>query len=391
LSERAGELRTRLRPLAIIRPMRSVKREAQNLGRATVVLPALAVIVVVFLPLSPAYDLDVFLRAGYAALHGLHVYPRPGSSAVYSGFSFVYPYFALWPFVPLVALSPGLSTILFFALCSGAVIAACLVAADDDPWRALLVLCTAFTITGLQLGALSPLLFAGALFLWRVRNRPVAFGLLAAPVVASKLFLAPLLVWLLLARRYRALAWASGSTLALLAIGFALGPLGPASYLGLLSKLGAHEARSGFGLIGCLMNAGLEPGMAEGAAAALAAALFSAAYVHSRRAGDERVLFCAGIVASLVLTPVLWSHYLVLLPAALLALNAPRRWFVMVALASWAIAPPHGVHLESDLIEDVASSGSWLAVATSMLVFGYSVRAPRERLARTPDSSITVA
>jgi alpha-1,2-mannosyltransferase len=159
LSERAGELCTRLRPLAIIRPMRSVKREAQNLGRATVVLPALAVIVVVFLPLSPAYDLDVFLRAAYAALHGLHVC----SSAVYSGFSFVYPYFALWPFVPLVALSPGLSTILFFALGSGAVIAACLVAADDDPWRTLLVLCTAFTITGLQLGALSPLLFAGAL------------------------------------------------------------------------------------------------------------------------------------------------------------------------------------------------------------------------------------
>jgi alpha-1,2-mannosyltransferase len=368
-----------------------LKRGAQNLGRAAALLLALAVIVVVFLPLSPAYDLDVFLRAGDAALHGLHVYPTPGSPAVYSGFSFVYPYFAVWPFVPLAALSPGLSTILFFAFCSGAVIAACLVAAGDDPWRPLLVLCTAFTITGLQLGALSPLLFAGALFLWRVRNRPVAFALLAAPVVASKLFLAPLLVWLLLARRYRAFAWACGSTLALLAIGFVLGPLGPASYLGLLSKLGAHEARSGFGLIGGLMNAGVAPGIAEGAAVAVAAAVFSAAYVRWRRARDERVLFCAGIVASLVLTPVLWSHYLVLLPAALLALNAPRQWFVVLALASWAIAPPHGVHLDTDLIEGVTSSGAWLAVATSLLIFGYSARARRQCLDRAPDSSITVS
>lgn len=259
-------------------------RRTRSLVGAGVLALALAVIVVVFLPLSPAYDVGVFLRAGRATLHGLPVYPNPGSPAVYSGFSFVYPYVALWPFVPLAVLSAGLGTILFFAFCSGVVVAACLVADGHDPWRALLVLCTAFTITGLQLGALSPLLFAGTFFLWRLRRHPVAFGLLAAAVVASKLFLAPLLAWLLLARRYRAFAWASGSTLALLTIGFVLGPLGPASYLGLLSQLGAHEARSGFGLIGALMNAGLKPGMAEGVAAALACALFSIAYLHWRRA-----------------------------------------------------------------------------------------------------------
>jgi hypothetical protein len=293
----------------------------------------------------------------------------------------------VWPFVPLAALAPGLSTLLFFAFCSAAVIAACLVAEGHDPWRALLVLCTAFTITGLQLGALSPLLFAGAFFLWRLRHHPVAFGLLAAPVVASKLFLAPLLIWLLLARRYRAFAWATGSTLVLLTIGFAFGPLGPASYLGLLSKLGVHEARSGFGLIGALMNLGLSPGIAQGIAGALAFALFFAAYRYWRRARDERVLFCAGIAVSLVLTPVLWSHYLVLLPAALLALNAPRRWFVMLALVSWAIAPPHGVHLDTDVIEGVPSSGAWLVVAAALCAVA---RMPRERVDRTPDSPIAV-
>jgi chromate transport protein ChrA len=69
-----------------------------------------------------------------------------------------------------------------------------------------------------------------------------------------------------------------------------------------------------------------------------------------RRTRDERVLFCAGLVASLLLTPVLWSHYLVVLAAALLAYDASRRWFVLLALTSWAISPPHGV-ADSALIQ----------------------------------------
>ena len=46
-------------------------------------LLAVAVIVLVFLPLSPAYDLNVFLRAGSALLHGRALYPDPKSPAVY--------------------------------------------------------------------------------------------------------------------------------------------------------------------------------------------------------------------------------------------------------------------------------------------------------------------
>lgn len=364
--------------------MTSSVRWVPSLRCAIAPLLVVAAIVVAFLPLSGIYDLNVFLRAGSAVLHGLPVYPRPGSPAVYSGASFVYPYFAVWPFVPLAAMSPALSGSVFFVVCGCAVLAACLVGAEADPWPATLVLCTTFTITGLQLGALSPLLFAGAVFLWRLRDRPLAFALLAAPVVASKLFLAPLLVWLLLARRYRALAYTSALSLTLIAVGFALGPLGPGQYLDLLSQLGTHEARSGFGLIGALMNAGLAPAGAEASAVAVTLALFAGAYVHFRRTGDERVSFCAGIVASLVLTPVLWSHYLILLPAALITLGAPRRWFVILALASWAIAPPHGVHLDTDLIDGVGASGPWLAVGVSLVGFAYAaVRPPNAWNARS--------
>ncbi len=349
-------------------------------------LTVIAAIALVFLPLTKAYDLDVFLRAGCAVLHGSDVYPDPASSAVYSGSSFVYPYLAAAPFAPLAALTRHLSTMLFFGVSAGAVLAACLVGARGDPWPAVLVLCTTFTITGLQLGALSPLLFAGVVTLWRLRERPLAVAVLAAPVIASKLFLAPLLAWLLLSGRYRAFAYASASTAALLAAGFLLGPLDPAQYLQLLSRLGAHEARAGFGFVGALMNLGLGPGVAQGSAFVLGAGILAAAHLHWRRAREERVLFCAGLIVSLVVTPVVWSHYLVLLPAVLLALNAPRRWLAALALASWAIALPHGVRLDTDLIEGVSSSASWPAVAVALAVLGYATSPRRAHLRRNPHS-----
>ena len=365
--------------------MRSTTCWAPSLRRAVAPLLVVAAIVVFLLALTPAYDVDVFLRAGFAALHGLHVYPRPGTAAVYSGASFVYPYFAVWPFVPLAALSTSVSATLFFVGSVSAVLAACFAGTERDASVATLVLCTAFTMTGLQLGALSPLLFAGVVFLWRLRDRPVSFGLLAGPVVACKLFLAPLLVWLLLARRPRAFAYASASTLVLLAISFAIGPIGPGRYLQLLSQLGTHEARSGMGLISGLMNIGLAQPTAQMSALVVAIAVFAAAYIHYRRTSDERVTFCAGIVASLVLTPVLWSHYLILLPAALMILGAPRRWFVVFALASWAIAPPHGVHLDTDLVERVASSGEWLGggVGLAGIAFALWLRSSPRRVGRS--------
>lgn len=322
----------------------------------------MAAIVTVLLPLTPSYDLDVFLRAGHALLHGQGVYPSPNSAAVYSGHSFVYPFVSAWPFVPLAALPHTVARGVFLAVSAGAVLAAALGRPDRDSWPAVLVLATAFTITGLQLGALSPLLLAGAVYVWRLRDRPVAGGLLAAAVVTSKLFLIPLLLWLLLSRRYRTFAWAAGGTVFLLALGFVLGPLGPGGYLHLLSRLGSNEARQGFGAIGALMNLGLSNGVAEGLAAALGLAVVCLAYRQWRRGGDERLVFSAALVAALLLSPVVWSHYLALVAAIPIVFQARRRWFVWLALCSWAIAPPHGVHLHTALF-GVTALGSWLVVA----------------------------
>jgi hypothetical protein len=332
------------------------------------VLPSLAVgaILVLFLPLTPAYDIDVFLRAGRDLAHGAPVYPTVGTSAVYSGFAFVYPYFAALPFALLAPLSFPLASILFFLLSAACVTAASMLHSERGRLNALFVLCMASTITGLQLGSLSPLLFAGVALLWHVRGRPALF-LLAAPVIAAKLFLAPLLIWLLLAGRVRALAWAAGAIVALLVAGFLLGPLAPAEYANLLSQLAAKEAGSGFGLIGAMTDAGLRMMAAQAIAATIALGVFGAAFVRYRRTRDERLLFCAGIVGSLLLTPVLWSHYLVLLAACLLVFDARPRWMAALVLASWALSPPHGVP-NSGLIQ--------LGALTALLCSGALISPP---------------
>jgi uncharacterized protein (TIGR03382 family) len=333
-----------------------------------------AAVAIVFLPLVPSsdpIDLNVFLHAGRAILDGHAVYPPPGSAAVYSGTSFVYPVFAAWAFVPLALLSSGAASAVFFVISVAVVLAACFAASEGDPWRAALVLGAAFTITGLQLGALSPLLFAGALFLWLLRDRPLAFALLAAPVIAVKLFLAPLLLWPLLARRRRAFVYACGATLALLGVSFVVGPISISGYVHLLSRLSGHEAQSGFSLIGALMSAGLPSGAADGVAAACALAVVGLSWLQWRRKGSEAILFCGALASSLILTPVLWSHYLVLLFAGAFALQLPRRWVVVLALASWAIAPPHGVHPDMDVIAGVTSSTTWLLVLVAAGVAWY--------------------
>lgn len=368
-----GAQRTGLSPSALGSSPRQLRRERGIWPRAVGLLAPLlaaAVIMVLFVPLTPAYDIDVFLRAGRDLVHGAPVYPTVGTSAVYSGFAFVYPYFAALPFALLAPLSFSVASVLFFLLSTACVMAASMLHSERGQLNALLVLCMAFTITGLQLGSLSPLLFAGVVLLWHVRGRPAAF-LLAAPVIAAKLFLAPLLIWLLLAKRVRALAWATGATVALLVAGFLFGPMAPGEYANMLSKLAAHEAGSGFGLIGAMMDAGLALMAAQAAAAAITLGVLAAAFLRYRRTGDERFLFCAGIAASLLLTPVLWSHYLVLLAACLLVFDVRPRWMAALVLASWALSPPHGV----------PNSGSiQLCALTALLCYGLLLSPSAARL-----------
>ena len=345
---------------------------------------------VVYLRRVPHLDLDVFLQAGNAVRHGLDPYPPPGAAEVYSGHSFVYPYPVAWLFVPLSLLPGGAAAAVFITGSAAAVVAGCRLLGVRSVAVCGLVLVMSTTIVGLQMGTLNALLFCGVAALWRFRDRPWIAAAVLTALTVSKLFLAPLWLWLLFTRRTRAAGLAAAGIGAVLGLGWLTGPLGPSSYGSLLSLLGTHEAAAGLSPTGLLINLGLGAALAQNIARLAAAALILAAAVRARagadraRAGaDERVLMAACLVAALVASPVVWNHYLILLVVPLLigarTEESQRLVVVLAAACSWLIVTPHA----TDALR--ASIGGCLLLLLAACAFRSSVlRSPGRAGRPTP-------
>jgi hypothetical protein len=300
------------------------------------------------------FDVEVFLRAGAAVRQGRNPYPTPGTAAVYSGFAFVYPYLTAWPFA-LLSWLPHADDV-FVAASVLAVLGGVRLAGARD-WRVYaLVIAASTTIVGFQMGTLNAWLFAGLTLAWRCRDRPVSCGAAVALAVYSKVFLVPVLFWLVLARRWRAAAVAAAVLVALFGVGELVSPLGTASYLTMLGQLGRAEALAGVSLTGLLANLGLPMGGANALARGAAVAVLAGCAWAVRRGHDERLAYTGAVVAALLASPVVWCHYLLVLVAPLLALSAPagRRGHparpegpvspvpvATFAAAAWFLVTPH--------------------------------------------------
>jgi len=338
---------------------------------------------VVYLRRVPHLDLDVFLQAGNAVRHGLDPYPPPGAAEVYSGHSFVYPYPVAWLFVPLSLLPGGAAAAVFITGSAAAVVAGCRLLGVRSVAVCGLVLVMSTTIVGLQMGTLNALLFCGMAALWRFRDRPWIAAAVLTALTVSKLFLAPLWLWLLFTRRTRAAGLAAAGIGAVLGLGWLTGPLGPSSYGSLLSLLGTHEAAAGLSPTGLLINLGLGAPLAQNIARLAAAALILAAAVRARAGADERVLMAACLVAALVASPVVWNHYLILLLVPLLigarTEESQRLVVVLAAACSWLVVTPHA----TDALR--ASIGGCLLLLLAACAFRSSVlRSPGRAGRPTP-------
>jgi hypothetical protein len=169
---------------------------------------------------------------------------------------------------------------------------------------------------------------------WRYRRSPLGSGLGVGCAVATKIFVWPLLLWPLAARRLRALATGVVAAVVLVfgswaAIGFA----GLGSYPTLLRTLTSYEERSSYSVSGALAVVGLPVAGARGVALVLTAALCLLCLVLGRR-GDERRAFAAAVLAALASTPILWQHYLVILlvPLAVCRPRLSAAWLLPVLL-----------------------------------------------------------
>jgi alpha-1,2-mannosyltransferase len=196
------------------------------------------------------------------------------------------------------------------------------------------------TTSGVLLGNVSiPLAFALAVA-WRYREtvwRPaVAVGL----AVSAKLLLWPIFVWMLATRRIRAAAMAALiGVFVTLAAWAAIGFDGLRSYPDLLEQLSDIQADRSYSIVGMSATLGLGSTVGRAATVALGLSLLAACVLLARRSDDARSFVCA-VAATLVLSPIVWLHYLVVLlvPMAILRRRFSALWLLPIVL--WASPRP---------------------------------------------------
>jgi hypothetical protein len=289
-------------------------------GLVVVIAPLLLVIFIAgdawdwhTVPRSPV-DFHIFWTAGRHYLHRQTPYGRSLSEA------FVYPPPAALFFAPLGALPYHVAAGVFLVLSLAAVVGALWLLGVRDRRLYAAAFVSPALLTALSIGTITPLLILGLAAVWRLRNHRVA-AVPAALLLVFKLFLWPVLVWLVVTRRFRASIEAVALSVVLTFgtwawIGFA--DLG--RYPSILDRLARAESAKSYAL-------------ARGRPAEILLAALVVAALWFGSALGERRLFALAVVGALVACPIMWLHDLALLGVVVAVLDAPFVfWLVPAAL-----------------------------------------------------------
>ncbi len=327
--------------------LHNLARAASRVGGtlAWVVLPAafLALMLAGSIGNHFAFDFHQFWQGGRDVLDGRSPYP-PAESLPRAGdpsldavmiqdvYRFPYPAPAALAMVPFGTLPFAVAAAIFVALSVVAVLAALRVLGVSDPRCYGVVFLSISTLGAVRLGTFTPFLLLGLAVAWRYRNRTAAVAPVLAAVIVAKLFLWPLLVWLVLTRRFRAaLLTVTIAGFVTFASWAAIGFSGLADYPGLLSSLSASVQGKGWSIVALGLSLHLALPLAKGLALALGGGTLALA---ARGVCDERA-FALALVAALLLSPIVWAHYFLLLVAPL-AIASPTLGFAWLApLALW--------------------------------------------------------
>ena len=287
-------------------------------------------------------DFGIFRTAALAVVHGRSPYVTPTAAAFAHFDKFVYPPIAALVFAPLAALPPGPARVLMFSVGLAAILGALRLLNVED-WRCYgVAIVSAPAINTLALGALTSLLFLGAALVWRYRDRAGVAAVAAALTAVLKLFLWPLGIWLLATKRWRAALMCAVMAVLLLLGGWAvIGFAGLHSYPTVVHLLERVEAPASYSLIALL---GLSDTAATATTVGLSLAAVAAIFLTTRGEGGDRRALAVAVIASLVVTPLVWQHYLLLLyvPIALYRPRLSGLWFVPLVLWLTPTTHSHG-------------------------------------------------
>jgi hypothetical protein len=284
-------------------------------------------------------DFDIFRTAAVSVIHGRTPYVDPTAAALAHFDKFVYPPIAALVFAPFAAFPSGIARALMFIASVAAIIGALRLLQVQD-WRCYSVaLLSAPAINSLGVGAITSFLLLGAALAWRYRDRTLVAALSTSFTAVLKLFLWPLAIWLLATKRWRAFVLCAGISIVLLAGGWAVIDFaGLRSYPTLIHVLEQVEGPVSYSLIALLGVTGTQ---ATAATVVLSLVAMVAIWFAARGAGGDRRAFAVAVLASLLATPLLWLHYLLLLyvPIALYRPRLSGLWFVPLLL--WATPATH--------------------------------------------------
>ena len=277
------------------------------------------------------------VRSGATALlHGLSPYDD-SRRAVLASQHLVYPPLTGYLFVPFAVLPTRLAIVLYLLL-SIAAVALALRLLEVRDWRcyAVVALWQPFFL-GLIHGVLSPLLVLALAAVWRWRDR-IGVAVVVAAAIVAKLFLWPLLLWLVATRRWRLAAAAAAGTLLGLCIPFlGLGANVAWSYVKLIGEEERIFGGTSFSTTALFHALGLSRSSSHAALLCLAFVAEAAIVALARRPDGDRRSFVAAIAAALLLSPIVWSHYFILLlvPIALRSRTFSGLWLVPIGL--WGV------------------------------------------------------
>jgi hypothetical protein len=276
-----------------------------------------------------------YLPAAHALLHGASPYPAITTAAISQDDGYLYPPLVGWLVTPLTWLPLSVAEAVGATLALAAAFAALRLVGVRD-WRCYVLLVFYLpVIVGMQTANVIVLLVVGSAALWRWRGHDGRTGVLLGFLIAVKLLLLPLFVWLLATRRYKALALCVTSAAAFILVPWSLiGFRGLGTYPKLVRLVADVQGPKSYTL-GALAGEG-----GRAIAIALGVTALAACWRFAHR-NDEMRAFSAAIVAVIVLSPVVWMTYFALLLVPL-ALKAPRfnRWW-LVPLLLWVCPATH--------------------------------------------------
>jgi hypothetical protein len=277
---------------------------------------------------------QTFWPAGHAVLHDHTPYPPPAAMGRGTGL-FVYPPIVAIAMAPMALIPVGVATALALAITLASLAAALFVLGVTD-WRCYgAALASPAVLGSMQTAALSGLIALAVALAWRFRARGPAALVMVAVAIAVKLFLWPLILWVLVVRGTRTAVVTGLSAIALVLLPWAFGFPGFHSYPALLSQMTSVEGGHAYTPRALALALGANARLAEAGALLVGGAVLALAAFASRRPDAGRRVFALTLVSSLLLSPVVWSHYfVVLLP--IVAIGRPRLSLAWLApLALW--------------------------------------------------------